>query len=56
MVKKALNPLRIDYKKCIVEERLLQIRNKDNLHEPDLCTYAILNSTVCCQQITDFIH
>lgn len=27
MVKKSLNPVKIDYKKCIVENRLLQIRN-----------------------------
>ncbi|CCK69686.1 Tad3p KNAG_0C05880 [Huiozyma naganishii CBS 8797] len=36
MVKKCNNTLKIDYKKCIVEERLLQIVNLENVNEADL--------------------
>lgn len=35
MVKKSLNPVKIDYKKCIVENRLLQIRNDKNIDLAD---------------------
>lgn len=40
MVKKALNPLKIDFKKCIIEDRLLQIRNENNVDEPELGMYT----------------
>lgn len=36
MVKKIHNPLKIDYKHCIIENRLLQIRNFKNNDTPDL--------------------
>lgn len=37
MVKKANNTTRIDFKKCIVEERLLQIRPTSQSDVPELC-------------------
>lgn len=36
MVKKSCNPLKIDYKKCIVEDRLLQVKRSRNVDTPDL--------------------
>lgn len=36
MVKKIHNPLKIDYKKCIIEDKLLQIRDIKNANTPEL--------------------
>lgn len=36
MVKKAFNPLYIDFKKCVVDGCLLQIRNEKHIDLPDL--------------------
>ncbi|AMD21503.1 HER225Wp [Eremothecium sinecaudum] len=36
MVKKHLNSIKIDFKKCIIEDCLLQIRNLKHINEPDL--------------------
>ncbi|CCF56095.1 hypothetical protein KAFR_0A06600 [Kazachstania africana CBS 2517] len=36
MVKKRANPLRIDFKKGIIEDKLLQIRNEETKEVPDL--------------------
>lgn len=46
MVKKALNPLKIDFKKCIVEDCLLQIRNEKNLEEPELSMFRVFNDSL----------
>ncbi|QLQ80464.1 hypothetical protein HG537_0D04640 [Torulaspora globosa] len=57
MVKKALNPLKIDYKKCIIEDRLLQIRSKQNLNEPDLArVWTIEIEAKSSKPIIDFIR
>lgn len=36
MVKKIHNPLKIDYKNCIIEDKLLQVKNFKNNNTPDL--------------------
>lgn len=41
MVKKNKNPLNIDFKKCIVEDCLLQVRDVTNIDKPELSTYGL---------------
>lgn len=39
MVKKANNPLKIDYQNGLIEDRLLQIRNFKDVNTPKLSMY-----------------
>ncbi|AQZ11605.1 TAD3 (YLR316C) [Zygosaccharomyces parabailii] len=57
MVKKSLNPVKIDYKKCIVENRLLQIRNDKivDLADP-LKVWTLEINAKDSKKVVDFIR
>lgn len=57
MVKKSLNPLKIDYKKCIVEDRLLQIRNEKIIDIADpVKVWTVDIDARDSKQLVDFIR
>ncbi|GCE99879.1 tRNA-specific adenosine deaminase subunit tad3 [Zygosaccharomyces mellis] len=57
MVKKSLNPLKIDYRRCIVEDRLLQIRNEKIIDVADLVkVWTIDIEAKDSKQVVDFIR
>lgn len=57
MVKKNSNPLKIDYKKCIVEDRLLQVKRSKNVTIPDLVSvWTIEINPKDSKKVIDFIR
>ncbi|GAV55821.1 hypothetical protein ZYGR_0AY02140 [Zygosaccharomyces rouxii] len=57
MVKKSLNPLKIDYRKCIVEDRLLQIRNERIIDVADpVKVWTIDIDAKDSKKVVDFIR
>lgn len=57
MVKKSSNPLKIDYRRCLVEDRLLQIRNEKilDIAEP-VNVWTIDINARGSKQVVDFIR
>ncbi|CAL9727698.1 tRNA-specific adenosine deaminase subunit Tad3p [Monosporozyma unispora] len=57
MVKKECNPLHIDYKKCIIEDKLLQVKHSLNNNVPDLTTvWTIEIDPRDSKKVIDFIR